>query len=60
MALSKAYRPWFFRLLNAVGELLSTVGIRPSIQADYILKKAMKQSGFDSFGDNPDYEGLQV
>ncbi len=20
----------------------------------------MKQSGFDSFGDNPDYEGLQV
>jgi len=60
MALSKAYRPWFFRLLNAVGELLSTVGIRPSIQADYILKKAMKQSGFDTFGDNPDYEGLQV
>ncbi|XXK44070.1 hypothetical protein ACMAY4_07290 [Porticoccaceae bacterium nBUS_17] len=60
MALSKAYRPWHFRLLNAVGELLSTVGIRPSIHADYILKKAMKQSGFDSFGDNPDYEGLQV
>jgi hypothetical protein len=60
MALSKPYRPWHFRLINAMGELLSTVGIRPSIQADYILKKAIKQSGFDDLGNNPDYEGLEV
>ena len=43
-----------------MGELLSTVGIRPSIQADYILQKAINQSGFDDLGGNPDYEGLEV
>ncbi len=48
------------RGLNRAGRIASAVGIRPALDADDIVSRAVKQAGSDAFGSDSYREPLEV
>lgn len=56
----KPYRPMAIRLFNAIGRILSLLGIKTSLKPESMIKAARRKTGLTDFGDDSFREGLTV
>ncbi len=56
----KPYRPWAIKCFNAVGRLLSVLGIHASLKSESLVRAAQKRTGLHDFGDASFMQGLEV
>ncbi len=56
----KPYRPRVIALINAIGRLLSLLGLRSSLNEDSLSAAARRKTGLTNFGDESFREALRV